>query len=42
METNGHLVHFNAENDTVEVYVQVFYGGQKWKLGVLRSNIDHL
>ena len=42
METDGHLVHFNPENDTVEVYVQVFYGAQKWKLGVLRSNIDLL
>ena len=35
-ETNGNLVSFNHEADEVEVYVQVFYGYDKWKLGVLR------
>ena len=41
-ETNGELVHYNSEMDTVEVYVQVFYGRDKWKLGVLRSAVERL
>ena len=39
-ETDGHLVHYDSAKDLVEVYVQVFYGHEKWKLGVLRSPID--
>ena len=35
-ETKGKLVSFNHEADQVEVYVQVFFGYEKWKLGVLR------
>ena len=38
-ETNGNLVSYNHEADEVEVYVQVFYGYDKWKLGVLRMPI---
>ena len=38
-ETNGNLVYFNHETDEVEVYVQVFYGYDKWKLGVLRMSL---
>lgn len=41
-ETEGHLVHYDAVKDLVEVYVQVFYGHEKWKLGVLRSPLDKL
>ena len=41
-ETEGHLVHYDSEKDKVEVFVQVFYGHEKWKLGVLRSPIEKL
>ena len=41
-ETDGHLVHYDSVKDKVEVYTQVFYGHEKWKLGVLRSPIDKL
>lgn len=41
-ETDEHLVHYDSSKDLVEVYVQVFYGHEKWKLGVLRSPIDKI
>ena len=36
------MVYYDSGNDAVEVYVQVFYGHEKWKLGVLRSQIDRI
>ena len=39
-ETKGNLVSYNSEADTVEVYVQVFFGYDKWKLGVLRTQLN--
>ena len=39
-ETKGNLVSYNADADAVEVYVQVFFGYDKWKLGVLRTQLN--
>ena len=39
-DTKGNLVSYNAVDDAVEVYVQVFFGYRKWKLGVLRTHLD--
>ena len=36
-DTKGNLVSYNTDTDSVEVYVQVFFGYEKWKLGVLRT-----
>ena len=36
-ETKGQLISYNEEDDAVEVYVQVFFAYDKWKLGVLRT-----
>ena len=39
-ETKGNLISFNHETDEVEVFVQVFFGYDKWKLGVLRLSLE--
>ena len=41
-DSQDHLVVYSAENDTVEVYCQVFYGYDRWKLGVLRAPLEQL
>lgn len=41
-DTKDHLVFYNSQKDCVEVFVQVFYSHEKWKLGVLKASIDKL
>ena len=35
-------MHYDVDGDAVEVYTQVFFGHEKWKLGILRSKIDQI
>jgi hypothetical protein len=39
-QTQGQLIFYNRESDQVEVFTQVFYGANKWKLGVVRASLD--
>jgi len=39
-ETKSHLVFYDNTTDTIQVFVQVYFGKEKWPLGVLKAPLS--